>query len=169
MAPDVRGEASWPADRTVAITINGRLQQITVTDATTLLNALRWGAGLTGTKECCAAGECGACSVLLDGKLVNSCLILAAEADGGRVTTIEGLAQHGELSRLQQAFLSAGAVQCGFCIPGMVMAAHALLQQCPHPSREEIQDGLAGNLCRCAGYEQIIEAVEAAAKGHNDD
>lgn len=153
----------------IEVTVNGRRYRLEVTGTTTLLDAIRWGTGLTGSKECCAAGECGACSLLLEGRLVNACLVLAAEADGASVTTVEGLEQHGRLSRLQQAFLSAGAVQCGFCIPGMVMAAHALVQRYPHPTREQVQEGLAGNLCRCAGYEQILEAVQVATAGGGDE
>ncbi len=124
---------------------------------------LRDDLGLTGTKECCLVGECGACTVLIDGSSVDSCLVLGVEADGARVTTVEGLAVDGRLSPLQQAFLDSGAAQCGFCIPGQLIAAQALLDATPHPSRAEVEDGLAGNLCRCAGYEQIIEAVLAAA------
>jgi carbon-monoxide dehydrogenase small subunit len=110
-------------------------------------------------------GECGACTVSLDGRIVDSCLVLAVEADGCDVTTVEGLAAEGRLSRLQQAFLDHGAAQCGFCIPGQLMAAQDLLDRTPHPTVPEIQEGLAGNLCRCAGYEQITEAVRAAAGG----
>ena len=129
----------------------------------TLLDVLRDDLGLTGTKECCLVGECGACTVILNGRSVDSCLVLAAEADGGTVLTVEGLAVDGRLSALQQAFLDTGAAQCGFCIPGQLLAAHALLALTPHPDRAEVEEGLAGNLCRCAGYEQIIEAVLRAA------
>jgi carbon-monoxide dehydrogenase small subunit len=118
---------------------------------------------LTGTKECCAEGECGACTVLLNGRAVNSCLVLAVECDGEDVRTIEGLATGGRLDPLQQAFVASGAVQCGFCIPGMIVAARYLLSTNPHPSEQEVREGLSGNLCRCAGYSRIVSAVLMAA------
>jgi carbon-monoxide dehydrogenase small subunit len=131
----------------------------------TLLEVLRDQLGLTGTKECCSCGECGACTLLLDGEAVDSCLILGVEADGKSVVTIEGLAsKDGTLDPIQQEFLNTGAVQCGFCIPGMLMSAKYLLSQNPNPTEAEIKEGLAGNLCRCAGYSRIIAAVMAAAK-----
>ena len=133
-----------------------------------MLEALRSDLRLTGTKECCLVGECGACTVLMDGRPVDSCLVLAAEADGTSITTVEGLALAGTLHPLQQAFLDTGAVQCGFCIPGQLVSGVALLARVSSPTRDEIEDGLAGNLCRCAGYEQIIEAVMAAAKPAGD-
>jgi carbon-monoxide dehydrogenase small subunit len=148
---------------TVHVTVNGVPRTIDVPGTETLLNALRWDLGLTGSKECCAEGECGACTVLIGGRAVNSCLVLAAEADGLDITTIEGLETGGRMSRLQESFLEAGAVQCGFCIPGMVISAQALLSQNPRPSPEEVREGLAGNLCRCAGYQRIVEAVLRAA------
>jgi carbon-monoxide dehydrogenase small subunit len=120
--------------------------------------------GLTGTKECCVVGECGACTVIIDGLPVNSCLVLAVEADGHDVRSVEGLARAGDLNELQQAFLDKGAAQCGFCIPGQLMAAQALLERNPDPTVDEVHEALAGNLCRCAGYEQITEAVLAAAE-----
>jgi aerobic-type carbon monoxide dehydrogenase small subunit (CoxS/CutS family) len=147
----------------VRLTVNGRERAIDVEPNHTLLDVLRNDLGLTGTKECCLVGECGACTVLLDGESVDSCLVLAAEADGMVITTVEGLASAATLHPLQQAFLDTGAVQCGFCIPGQLIAGTALLARIPHPTRAEVEDGLAGNLCRCAGYEQIIEAVLAAA------
>jgi carbon-monoxide dehydrogenase small subunit len=153
----------------ISITVNGRERAITVSTWTTLLDALRWQLGLTGTKKCCAEGECGACTVLLDGRAVNSCLVLAAEAHQASVTTIEGLQSEGHLSSLQDAFLAEGAVQCGFCIPGMVMAAHALLAQTPAPTEADITEGLSGNLCRCAGYQRIVRAVLTAAGGPADE
>jgi carbon-monoxide dehydrogenase small subunit len=149
--------------RRLDVTVNGRARSIAVAAHHTLLEALRDDLGLTGTKECCLVGECGACTVLVDDVSVDSCLVLAAEVDGASVTTIEGLAAGGRLHPLQQAFLDTGAVQCGFCIPGQLIAAQALLAHTPHPSRAEVEEGLAGNLCRCAGYEQIVEAVFAAA------
>ncbi len=147
----------------IELTVNGRRRALEVAPHQTLLDLVRDDLGLTGTKECCLVGECGACTVIVDGRTVDSCLMLAVEADGAEVTTIEGLADEGHLSPLQEAFLDEGAVQCGFCIPGQVMSAHALLAINPHPSVAEIQEGLAGNLCRCAGYQQITEAVLAAA------
>jgi len=126
---------------------------------------LRDDLGLTGTKEGCGKGECGACTVLIDGKPVNSCLMFAYQANGSKVTTIEGLEENGELHPLQEAFVEEGAVQCGFCTPGMIMAAKAILDANPKPTREEIRQGISGNLCRCTGYVKIINAIEAAAKG----
>ena len=149
----------------IEVTVNGRRRALLVAPHHTLLDALRDDLGLTGTKECCLVGECGACTVLIDGRAVDSCLVLAVEADGAAITTVEGLAVDGVLSPLQQAFLDKGAVQCGFCIPGQLVAAHALLAGSPHPSLPEIQEGLAGNLCRCACYQQISEAVLAVAEG----
>ena len=151
------------ASHRVDFTVNGRARSIEIAPHHTLLEVLRDDLGLTGTKECCLVGECGACTVLVDDVSLDSCLMFAVEADGSSVTTVEGLAPGGRLDRLQQAFLDTGAVQCGFCIPGQLIAAQALLTDSPNPSRAEVEDGLAGNLCRCAGYEQIIEAVLAAA------
>lgn len=148
----------------IEITVNGRRRALDVAVQHTLLDVLRDQLDLTGTKECCVVGECGACTVIVDGRAINSCLMLAVEADGAEVTTIEGLATVGRLSPLQEAFLDKGAVQCGFCIPGQVMSAHALLARNPHPTVAEVHEGLAGNLCRCAGYQQITEAVVAAAE-----
>jgi carbon-monoxide dehydrogenase small subunit len=150
----------------IQLTVNGRDRSVDVLPHHTLLEALREDLRLTGTKECCLVGECGACTVLVDGRSVDSCLMLAAEAHGSAVTTVEGLAPSGGgLAPLQQAFLDTGAAQCGFCIPGQLVSAQALLAATAHPSRAEVEEGLAGNLCRCAGYEQIIEAVLAAAAG----
>jgi aerobic-type carbon monoxide dehydrogenase small subunit (CoxS/CutS family) len=147
----------------LAVMVNGRPRNVAIEAHHTLLEVLRVDLGLTGTKECCLVGECGACTVILDGRSVDSCLVLALEADGAEITTIEGLARDGGLDPLQTAFLDHGAAQCGFCIPGQLVSARALLATNPHPTRPEVEDGLAGNLCRCAGYEQIIEAVLDAA------
>jgi carbon-monoxide dehydrogenase small subunit len=147
----------------IRLVVNGRERSVAVQPHHTLLEALRDDLGLTGTKECCLVGECGACTVLVDGRSVDACLMLAAEADGTTVTTVEGLAVDGRLSAVQEAFLDTGAAQCGFCIPGQVVSAEAMLAVTPSPSRAEVEEGLAGNLCRCAGYEQIIEAVLLAA------
>jgi carbon-monoxide dehydrogenase small subunit len=130
----------------------------------TLLSVLREHFGLLGVKEGCGVGECGACSVLLDDRAVNACLVAAGKVRGRRVTTIEGLAENGALHPLQAGFLEMGAVQCGFCTPGMILAAYSLLQENPSPTREDIVTGLAGNLCRCTGYHDIIRAVKWAAK-----
>lgn len=148
----------------ITLTVNGQSHHVDVAPHHTLLEVLHDQLGLTGTKECCAAGECGACTLILDGEAVDSCLVLAVEADGRSVQTIEGLAIDGRLDPLQQAFLDHGAVQCGFCIPGMIMSAKYLLNTTAHPTEAEIKEGLAGNLCRCAGYSRIIAAVAAAAK-----
>ena len=147
----------------IDLTVNGRARSIEVAAHHTLLEVLRDDLRLTGTKECCLVGECGACTVLVDDVSVDSCLMLAVEADGTTVTTVEGLAAGDRLNRLQRTFLETGAAQCGFCIPGQLISAQALLAVNPHPTRPEVEEGLAGNLCRCAGYGQIIEAVLAAA------
>jgi len=148
---------------TVTATINGESRTFTVPGHRTLLDALRSELGLTGTKSSCTEGECGACTVMLDGHAVNSCLVLAAEVDGHEVVTIEGISVDGGTD-LQQAFLEHGAVQCGFCIPGQVMSAEYLLSHNPEPSVEEIRDALSGNLCRCASYNRIVEAVRQTAE-----
>ncbi len=152
----------------ISMTVNGRPRVLKVAPQHTLLEVLRDDLRLTGTKECCLVGECGACTVIVDGRAVDSCLVLAIEANGSSVLTIEGLAGDGRLTPLQEAFLEKGAVQCGFCIPGQVMAAHALLAQNPHPTLAEVQEGLAGNLCRCACYQQITEAVLATAEATSE-
>jgi carbon-monoxide dehydrogenase small subunit len=147
------------------VTVNGTPHELNVAPHRSLLDMLREDLGLTGTKKGCDAGDCGACTVLLDGVPVNACLVLAVQAEGRAVLTIEGVATEDRLHPLQEAFVRYGAVQCGFCTPGMVMSAIALLNETPQPSRTEIQDALAGNLCRCTGYVQIIDAIEAVAKG----
>jgi len=154
------------SDRTIriSVTVNQQHRHVEVEPCETLLEMLRVRLDLTGTKKCCGEGECGACTVIMDGRAVNSCIVLAAETDGSEVLTIEGLAAEGRPNSLQQAFLDSGAVQCGFCTPGMIMAAHYLLLNNPHPTEEEIREGLSGNLCRCTGYGKIVEAVRAAAE-----
>jgi len=151
---------------TVAITftLNGARTSIDVNCTHTLARVLREQLGLIGTKLSCEQGECGACTVIVDGKAVNSCIVLAAEVDGCEVLTIEGLAQHGELDPIQAAFIEEGAVQCGYCTAGMIMSAKALLMENPDPTGPEIREALAGNLCRCTGYQRIVQAVSAAAK-----
>jgi len=148
----------------IAFKVNGRSVTVCAHPMERLLDVLRHELGLTGTKEGCGEGECGSCSVLLDGTLVNSCLLPVLQAAGAEVTTIENLASDGHLHALQQAFLECGGAQCGICTPGMILAACRLLQKTPHPSTAEIQEGLSGNLCRCTGYTQILEAVAAAAR-----
>jgi len=151
--------------QTIRVTINGRLYEEDVEPRLLLSHFLRENIGLTGTHIGCVIGECGACSVLLDGKVVKSCLHFAVQADGREVTTVEGLAKNGELNPVQEAFVKNYAFQCGYCTPGMVMTSYALLQRNPHPSEEEIRKALAGNLCMCTGYVQIVEAVKEAARG----
>lgn len=148
----------------IRLTVNGEEIYAHIEPNKTLLWFLREKLGLTGTKEGCGAGECGACTVILNGKAVNSCLVMALEADGGEVLTIEGEAKNGQLSNLQRAFIEKNALQCGFCTPGMIMSARALLNNNPNPNREEIKEAMQGNLCRCTGYEPIIEAIEDAVK-----
>jgi len=149
----------------IEFSVNGRRRTMDVPVNLTLLDLLRDTLGLTGTKLCCNVGECGACTVMVDGRAVDSCLMLAVEADGTEITTVEGLAVDGEMSPLQQAFLDKGASQCGFCTPGQLMAAQALLAENPDPSAADVQEGLSGNLCRCGCYYQITEAVLSVAEG----
>jgi carbon-monoxide dehydrogenase small subunit len=148
----------------ISFTLNGRLLQLDVVPNMTLLDLLRDEIGLTGTKRGCEVGECGACTVLLDGRAVNSCLVLAPQVMGREVVTVEGLGHAGTLRPLQEAFLDHGAVQCGFCTPGMLMSAKDLLDHTAEPSGREIREAIAGNLCRCTGYQQIVEAIEDAAR-----
>ena len=151
--------------QTIRVTINGRLYEEDVEPRVLLAHFLRENIGLTGTHIGCVIGECGACSVLLGGKVVKSCLHFAVQADGREVTTIEGLAKNGELNPVQEAFVKNYAFQCGYCTPGMVMTSYALLQTNSDPSDAEIRKALAGNLCMCTGYVQIVDAVKEAAKG----
>ncbi len=148
----------------VMCNVNGEDRELHLYPMTRLLDALREELKLTGTKEGCGEGECGACSILLNGKLVNSCLIPAAQAQGARIKTIEGVASEGQLHAVQQAFIDHGGAQCGICTPGMVLAAVSLVERVPDPSDADIREGLAGNLCRCTGYTKIFEAVIAACK-----
>jgi carbon-monoxide dehydrogenase small subunit len=147
----------------ISVTINGDLYDVKVEPHKTLLWVLREQLDITGPKECCGIGECGACTVLMDGKSVNSCLVLAVEADGHEIVTIEGLGGPEELDPIQQAFIDEGGVQCGFCTPGMIMSAKYLLDNNPNPTEEEIAVALSGNYCRCTGYKNIVAAVQAAA------
>lgn len=148
----------------IKVTVNGILYELSVQPWETLLDVIREHLGLTGTKEGCGLGECGACTIIMDGKTVNSCLVLAVEADNRVITTIEGLANGDELHPIQEAFIKCGGLQCGFCTPGMIMSAKALLEQNPSPDEEEIRKAIAGNFCRCTGYTKIIESVKVAAK-----
>lgn len=149
----------------IELKVNGESYEVAVNPWRTLLEVLREDLALTGTKKGCDTGDCGTCTVILDGKSVLSCLVLAVEAAGKEVLTIEGLAQAGRLHPLQTAFIEHGAIQCGFCTPGMILSARALLEENPHPTEEEIRAGISGNLCRCTGYAKIVEAIQAAAEG----
>jgi carbon-monoxide dehydrogenase small subunit len=157
------------ANHSISVTVNGSNEYLTVPSNMTLLQLLRERLAITGPKNGCTAGECGACTVLMNGEPVNSCLVLAVEADRAEVVTVENLAhggraREGQLTPLQEAFVEHNAVQCGFCTPGVLISAHALLKRNPHPTKEEIQEALVGNLCRCTGYLRIIEAVQTAAE-----
>jgi carbon-monoxide dehydrogenase small subunit len=148
----------------VELTVNGERREADIWAGESLLFTLREQLGLPGSKNACEQGECGSCSVLLDGKLVCSCLVLTRQAEGHEIVTVEGLGRDGELHRVQEAFADTGAVQCGFCTPGLVVATAALLEQTPDPSDDEIREALSGNLCRCTGYQKIFDAVRAAAE-----
>ncbi len=148
----------------ITLNVNGASYEVAVDARRTLLDVLRGELGLTGTKEGCSMGECGACTVLMEGKPVLACLVLAMDARNKEILTIEGLAENGRLHPLQQAFVDHGAVQCGFCTPGFILSAKGLLDRSPHPSEEEVKSALGGNLCRCTGYTKIVEAVMAVAK-----
>lgn len=150
--------------KSIELTVNGQRYKVDVDEDMRLIDLLRDKLGLTGTKEGCSEGECGACTVIMNGEIVASCLVLAFQAEGSEIITIEGLTgADGSLHPIQKAFLDQGAVQCGFCTPGMVLAAKWLLDRNPHPSREEIREALSGNLCRCTGYNKIVDAVQRAA------
>ncbi len=148
----------------ITVTVNGRKYEMAVSPNTTLTRFLREDLGLVGTKEGCGVGDCGACTVIMDGRPVNSCLVLAIETDGSEIVTIEGIADGRKLHPVQEAFIELGAVQCGFCTPGMVLSAVSLLKDNPNPTEGEIRQALSGNLCRCTGYQKIVEAVGHASR-----
>ena len=147
----------------IKFTVNGKKKEVETTTTARLLDLLRDDLHLTGTKEGCGKGECGACTVIMNGELVASCLVLALQADGAVITTIEGVGDDKCLDPLQEAFIETGAVQCGFCTPGMILAAKKLLEENPHPDEEEIKRGISGNLCRCTGYQKIFDAIKLTA------
>lgn len=144
----------------INLTVNEKEYEIDVDENTRLVDFLREDLGLAGTKEGCGEGECGACTVIMDGETVNSCLVMAFQADGANITTIEGVEREGELHPIQKAFVEVGAVQCGYCIPGMVLSSKAMLDKSLDLTREDIREGISGNICRCTGYEKIVDAVE---------
>ncbi len=148
----------------ITLTVNGEVYQISVKPNTILLDVLRDELDLTGTKRGCDTGDCGVCTVIMDGKTVNACLVLAMKADGRNIDTIEGIANGNKLDPIQEAFVEKGAVQCGFCTPGMVLSTKALLDKNPQPTKLEIKTGISGNLCRCTGYTKIIEAIQSASQ-----
>lgn len=148
----------------ITLNVNGIDHIIKIDGEDRLIDVLREGLKLTGTKEGCGEGECGACTVIMDGVTVNSCMVMAFQTDGKKIITIEGLGTDEEIDPIQQAFLEEGAVQCGFCIPGMVLSAKVVLDNNPSPSREEIRESISGNLCRCTGYNKIVDAIERAGK-----
>lgn len=148
----------------ITLSVNGDIYELAVTGHQRLIDVVRDEIGMTGTKEGCGEGECGACTVIMDGRPVNSCLVLAAQADGAEIVTIEGLMVDGSMSLIQQMFVDMGAIQCGFCSPGMILTAKALLDENPDPSEEAVREALTGNLCRCTGYEKIVDAVLATAQ-----
>ena len=157
------------SEHSITIVVNGEQERLTVPANMTLLELLRQNLVLTGTKNGCSAGECGACTVLMDGEPVNACLVLAVEADGAEVVTVEGLVHDGQLDAIQQEFMDEGAVQCGFCTPGMLISARALLTRTPHPTEEQIREALVGNLCRCTGYTRIVQAIQKASRSSGRD
>ncbi len=148
----------------IRLKVNGDVYELSVDPNELLIDVIRNRLDLTGTKEGCGAGDCGACTVIIDGKSVNSCLMLAIEADGRDILTIEGIAKDGKLDPIQKAFIDEGAIQCGFCTPGMVLSAKALLDENPHPSDEEIKKSISGNICRCTGYQKIVRAIQEASR-----
>ncbi|MBU5312750.1 (2Fe-2S)-binding protein [Tissierella carlieri] len=148
----------------ISLKVNGEFCEISVDENLRLIDLLRDELGFVGTKEGCGEGECGACTVIMDGETVNSCLVMAFQANGSSIVTIEGLERNGKLHPVQQAYIDVGAVQCGFCIPGMVLSTKALLDKNPNPTRDEIREGISGNLCRCTGYNKMIDATERAIK-----
>jgi len=152
------------AEAIMKLKVNGKEYEIASPPGTTLVDVLRYELRLTGTKEGCGTGNCGSCTVLVDGKAVNSCLVLAGEMEGKEITTIEGLSVNGKLHPLQQAFINEGAVQCGFCTPGVILTAKAFLDSNPHPTEPQIRQAIAGNLCRCTGYDKIVRAIMSVAK-----
>ncbi len=152
------------ANHTISVTVNGGKEYLDVPSNMTLLQMLREKLALTGAKNGCSAGECGACTVLVDREPVNSCMVLAVEVDGAEIVTVEGLAHEDRLAPLQEAFVEHNAVQCGFCTPGMLISAHALLERIPHPTEKEVREALVGNLCRCTGYLRIVRAVQRTAR-----
>ena len=151
----------------IQLTVNGKQYSLSIDEDKRLIDVLREDLGLTGVKEGCGEGECGACTVIMDGKTVNSCLVMGFQANGSNIVTIEGLEKDGSLDPVQQAFIDVGAVQCGFCIPGMILSVRALLDENPNPTEEEIREGISGNLCRCTGYNKIVEAVHLARRYEN--
>jgi carbon-monoxide dehydrogenase small subunit len=157
------------SEHSITVRVNGEQERITVPANMTLLELLRQDLVLTGTKNGCSAGECGACTVLMNGEPVNACMVLAVEADGAEVVTVEGLALDGQLDLVQQEFMDEGAVQCGFCTPGMLISARALLTRAPHPTEEQIREALVGNLCRCTGYTRIVQAIHKASSSTERD
>ena len=150
--------------REIRLIVNGEARELKVRPWATLLEVIREELGLTGTKEGCGEGECGACTIIMDGKATNACIVLAVEADGREITTIEGLAARGGLHPIQEAFVETGGLQCGFCTPGMILSTKLLLDATPDPTEAQIREGLAGNFCRCTGYTKIIESVKVAAQ-----
>jgi aerobic carbon-monoxide dehydrogenase small subunit len=148
----------------INVTVNGETEQVVVPSNMTLMRMLRESLALTGTKNGCSAGECGACTVLINGEPINSCMVLAVECDGAEIVTVEGLAGDQQLDPIQEAMIEAGGVQCGFCTPGILISSRALLDRNPNPSEDEIREALVGNLCRCTGYVRIIESIKAAAR-----
>lgn len=152
--------------KNIELKVNGRIHNIEIEEDMRLLDVLRDKLGLTGTKEGCGEGECGACTVIMDGEAVASCLVMAFQAEGKEIVTIEGLEDENGIHPIQQAFIEEGAVQCGFCTPGMILSAKALLDKNPSPSRTEIREAISGNLCRCTGYNKIVNAVEKATKDY---